>query len=167
MRKLNWLAAGLAAITLTSGALAQDDPKALFGARYAELRTAMQARDTAAIAKVITPDYTMTDIRGGSHDAAGLLALVGRMQAAGGTGERKIEGEVVSATITGSTATVKEKSDTKATRTGPDGKPQTMELILVSDDTWALVDGVWRLKTSVQKDLTVMRDGEEFFHQAN
>lgn len=165
MRINNWLAAGLVAAAFTTAAAAQDDPKILFGARYAELRTAMQASDVAGMAKVITPDYAMTDIRGESHDAAGLTALAQRMQ--GGAADRKTDAEVVSATVTGPSAAVRQKVSTSMTRNGPDGQPHKMQMIVVSDDSWVQVDGVWRLKASVQKDLTVMRDGEEFFHQAN
>ena len=47
------------------------------------------------------------------------------------------------------------------------GTPHQMELIVQSDDLWVRSDGVWRLKTSVQNDLTVRRDGEDLFHQGN
>ncbi|WP_176399736.1 DUF4440 domain-containing protein [Novosphingobium sp. B 225] len=166
MKRIRWFAAALALASLPALAPAQDDPKALFNARYAELTQAMQAKDVAAVAKVVTADYLMTDIRGDTHDAAGLVTLFERLSggSAGGT-QRK--SEVLSTTFTGASAAVQNKVETHSTRVGPDGAPHQMALIVVSDDSWTLIDGTWRMKSSVQKDLTIMRDGEEFLHQAN
>lgn len=165
MRFTHWLAAGFAVAAIASAAPAQDDPKALFAARYAELRAAMQAKDAAAIARIVAPDYAMTDIRGETHDAASLTKLADRMQ--GGAPDRTTEAEVLAAAVTGPTAQVRQKVNTRMTRVGPDGAPHKMEMIVLTDDTWVQIDGAWRLRTSIQKDLTVLRDGEEFFHQAN
>ncbi len=165
MRFTHWLAGGFAVAAIASAAPAQDDAKALFAARYAELRAAMQAKDAAAIGKVVTADYAMTDIRGEDHDVAALITLAERMQS--GAADRTTSSEVLSATISGSSAAVVQKVDTRMTRVGPDGAPHKVAMIVLSDDAWVLIDGAWRLKSSVQKDLTVLRDGEEFFHQAN
>lgn len=157
------LLAGFAVIAVASAAQAQTDPKAVFEPRYAELRAALETKDPAAVGKVVTPDYAMTDIRGDSHDVPGLIAMSDRMQGKNGT--RK--SELLSAAITGETAKVELKVDSTSTRQGMDGQVHQMELIAISDDSWVLIDGIWRLKSSVQKDLTVMMDGEERFHQAN
>lgn len=154
---------GFAIVAIASAAHAQDDPKAVFAPRYAELRAALEAKDPAAVGKVVTPDYAMTDIRGDSHDVPGLIAMSDRMQGKDAT--RK--SELLSATITGSSAKVELKVDSSSTREGLDGQQHQMELIAISDDSWVLIDGVWRLKSSVQKDVTVKMDGEERFHQAN
>jgi hypothetical protein len=50
-------------------------------------------------------------------------------------------------------------------RTGDDGKPHTMEMTSVSNDTWVKVGDDWRLKASVQKSMEVKRDGEVVFSQ--
>lgn len=162
MRRLSLLAVPLAMV-LAGTAQAQDDAKALFGARYDELAAGIEAKDAAAIAKVITPDYLLTDIRGETHDAQGLLTMGQRLNQTATA--RKRTREVLAAAITGEAAAVKLQVDTAMTRADPDGTPHQMELIVVSDDAWVRRDGVWRLKTSVQNDLTVKRDGEEVFHQ--
>ncbi len=166
MKRLHVFAAGLVLTSLSAMAPAQEDLKALFNARYSELTQAMQAKDAAAVARVVAPDYQMTDIRGDTHDAAGLVTLFERL-GGGAAGGAQRKSEVLSAAITGTSAAVQNKVDTQSTRTGPDGQPHQMGLIVISDDSWVLIDGAWRLKSSVQKDLTVMRDGEEFLHQAN
>lgn len=159
------LLAGAMTIVLAGSALAQDDARTAFAARYDELAAGIEARDAAAVAKVVTPDYAMTDIRGQVHDVQGLMTMGQRLNQT--ATDRKRTREVLAATITGETAAVKLKVDTAMTRADPDGTPHQMELIVQSDDLWVRSDGVWRLKTSVQNDLTVRRDGEDVFHQGN
>ena len=165
MRRLPILSLFLpAAVAIAAPAAAQDDPAALFQARYAELRSAMQAKDPAQIAAVIAPEYTMTDIQGEEHDAAAMNERMGRMPQGAG---RSVETKVLSATITGESAAVEQELSGGMTRAGPDGAEHKMELQLRSADTWALRGGKWLLVKSVQKELTVKRDGEVFMHQQN
>ena len=51
-------------------------------------------------------------------------------------------------------------------REGNDGEAHTMEMTSLTTDTWVRQNGVWLLKTSVQKDMSVARDGDVVFHQA-
>lgn len=153
-----------AALALSSPALAQADPAALFQARYADLRSAMQDKDAAKLSAVLAPDYTMTDIQGEEHDAAAMSERMGRMPQNAG---RSVETRVISATITGESAAVEQELAAGMTRAGADGMEHRMELQLRSADTWALRGGNWLLVRSVQKELTVKRDGEVFLHQQN
>ena len=153
-----------AALALASPALAQADPAALFQARYADLRSAMQEKDAAKLSAVLAPDYTMTDIQGEQHDAAAMTERMGRMPQSAG---RSVETRVLSATITGESAAVEQELTGGMTRAGADGVEHRMELQLRSSDTWALRGGNWLLVRSVQKELTVKRDGEVFLHQQN
>ncbi len=153
------------AVALASGAQAQVDAKATFQARYGELRTAMQAKDAAAVSKILAPDYQMTDIQGGTHDAAEVSQMMQRGPAA--DPERKTETTVLNATITGTTATVQQQMMFSGKRAGPDGAEHSMEVQILSDDSWVKSGDAWVLKSSLQKELTVKKDGEVFFHQAN
>ncbi len=178
----------VAAFALAAPALAQDDAKAGFQARYTELRTAMQAHDEAAIGAILTPDYAMTDVRGDTHTRADMLAGGGRMGGGrpGGPGaaradaakpdaakpadaarsERKIDQTVLSANVAGDVATVGQQLVMSGSREGDDGQPHTMEMTMLGTDTWVRQNGVWLLKASVQTDMTVKRDGDVVFHQA-
>lgn len=164
MRKLAVLV-GLIVLAVSGPAWAEDDAKTLFSARYDELAAAIEAKDPAAIARVVTPDYAMTDIRGEAHDAQGLMTMGQRLNQA--ATDRKRTREVMAAAVTGDTAMVRLKVDTSMTRADPDGSVHRMGLVVLSDDAWVRSDGVWRLRTSVQNEVTVQRDGEDVFHQQN
>ena len=159
------LTGAVAVVALASGAQAQTDPKAAFQARYGELRTAMQAKDAAAVGKILAPDYQMTDIQGGTHDAAEVSQMLQRAPAA--DPERKTETTVLNATVAGNTATVQQQMMISGKRADPDGAEHSMEVQILSDDSWVKSGDAWVLKSSLQKELTVKKDGEVFFHQAN
>ena len=105
-----------AAFAIAAPAAAQEDPAALFQARYADLRSAMQAKDPVQIAGVIAPEYTMTDIQGEEHDAAAMTERMGRMPQGAG---RSVETKVLSATITGESAVVEQELSGGANRAVP------------------------------------------------
>ncbi|MCZ8017994.1 nuclear transport factor 2 family protein [Novosphingobium sp.] len=163
MRFTPWLG-GIVAVALASAAAAQEDPKALFQARYDAFRGAMAAQDQAAVSAILAPGYTMTDIQGEVRDASAVSTLMQRMP--GGIGRNAVT-TVLEATVTGDTAAVKQQLAAKTTRPGPDGNDMALEFEVVSNDTWVKSGEVWLLKSSVQKDLTVKRDGEVFFKQSN
>lgn len=163
MRVSPWFGAIVAA-AIASSAAAQEDPKALFQARYDTFRTAMAAQDQAAVSSILAPGYTMTDIQGEVRDAAGVATLMQRMPGSMG---RDAKTTVLDATVTGDSAAVKQQLAAKATRPGPDGNDMTMEFEVTSNDTWVKNGDTWQLKASIQKDLIVKRNGEVFFKQSN
>lgn len=163
MRVSPWFGA-IVAVAIASAAAAQEDPKSLFQARYDAFRTAMSARDQAAVNAILAPGYTMTDIQGEVRDASGVTTLMQRMPASVG---RDAKTTVIEATVTGDTAAIKQQLAAKATRPGPDGNEMTMEFEVTSNDTWVKSGDAWQLKASVQKDLVVKRNGEVFFKQSN
>lgn len=169
MRLTPFLAPIMAVAMLSTPALAQEDAKAAFQARYAELRTAMEAHDAAKVSALIAPDYQMTDINGQVRDFAAVMERMNRMRqgaGAGAGGERKANTTVLSATITGDSAQVEQRFEGGGKRTGDDGEEHTMEMIVLSSDVWVKKGDAWLLQKSDQKDLTIKRDGEEFLHQA-
>ena len=78
-----WLAGAIIAVSIAASASAQD-AKALFEGRYAELSVATSARDTAALSKLMTADFVMTDIQGTDHTAAEMQGMMGRRPGGGG-----------------------------------------------------------------------------------
>ncbi len=163
MRVSHWLGA-IAAVALASSVAAQEDPKALFQARYDAFRAAMAAQDQAAVSAILAPGYTMTDIQGEVRDASAVAAMLQRMPAGMG---RDTKTTVLEATVTGDTAAVKQQLVAKASRPGPDGNEMAMEFEVTSNDSWVKSGDAWQLKASVQKDVVVKRDGEVFFKQSN
>ena len=172
-----WLAGAAIAVCLVGSAQAQD-AKAVFAARYAEMSAAMQAKDSAAVAKMMTPDFVMTDIQGNEHNASEMNGMMGRRGGGDSKGDAaaapaapepprpvpKIT--IVSAQIDGSTAKVEQQLEIHADRPGQDGKPMKLDITVLTDDVWVQSGGAWLLQSSDQKDVSVARDGDVVFHQA-
>lgn len=163
MRVSPWFGA-IAALVFAASASAQEDPKATFQSRYDAFRVAMAAQDQAAIGAILAPGYTMTDIQGEVRDAAAVAGMLQRMPAGMG---RDAKTTVLEVSVSGDSAAVKQQLATKASRPGPDGNPMNLEIEVSSNDTWVKNGDTWQLKTSVQKDVVVKRDGEVFFKQSN
>lgn len=163
MRANFWMG-GIVAIAVAGTAVAQVDPKAVFQARYDTFRAAMAAGDSAAVNGILAPGYQMTDIQGGVHDASGLAAMMQRMPAAM---SKNATTTVLEASVSGDSAAVKQELSAKGTREGPDGNAMNLEMSIVSNDTWIKTGDAWLLKASLQKNVTVKRDGEVFFTQSN
>lgn len=166
-RRTALFAAALTSIVLVAPAQAQaqDDAKTQFQARYGELRSAMEAHDTAAMGKIIAPEYTMTDIQGGTHTAAEVMERMAQMAGKTPDPARKVETTVLSAVVSGDSATVEQQLAGGGKRAGDDGAEHTMEMVMKGTDNWAKRDGTWVLVKSVQTGITVKRDGEVFFQQ--
>ena len=189
-----WMRGAFAAVAIVAAApaLAQADAKAPFEARYAELRTAMQARDEAAINAVLTPDYVLSDVQGETRTRADVATMGGRMggrgrgprpEGARGKGgpppagprpdgpppgerpQRKIEQTVLSAAINGSVATVQQQLVMGGQREGDDGEMHTMQMTMKATDVWVKQGEVWMLKASNQTEMEMQRDGEVVFSQ--
>ena len=194
-----WLAGAIIAVSFAASASAQD-AKALFEGRYAELSAATSARDTAALGKLMAPDFVMTDIQGNDHTAAEMQGMMGRGPGGRGPGGGGPGGDgprgpgpggggaggpggpgappaadaprpvpkitIVSAEIAGPTAKVEQQIEIHTTRPGPDGTPMKLDITVLTEDLWVQSGGIWLLKSSDQKDVSVARDGDVVFHQA-
>ena len=157
-----WLAGAAIAVSIAGAAYAQD-AKAVFEARYAELSAAQQAKDVAKLQTMTAPDFTMIDIQGNEHTGAEMREMMGKRP--GGAEGMVPKITIVSAAISGTTAKVEQQVEIHTTRTGPDGNPAKMDITVQTADEWVQSGGVWLLKTSDQRDVSVSRDGEVVFHQ--
>lgn len=162
-RLVGLLAGAVATVSLGAPAQAQDAAKAQFEGRYAELRTALEAHDAARLDTILAPEYQMLDIRGEARDRATVMERMAKMPQGP---DRKASTTVLSATITGDNAAVRQQLSAAMKRTGDDGEEHAMEIVVLSDDTWVKRGDAWLLARSEQKDMTVKRDGEVFFHEA-
>ncbi len=158
-----WLGGALIAISMAASASAQD-AKTVFEARYAEMNAATLAKDTAALTKLMAPDFVMTDIQGTAHNAAEMREAMGKMPGAGPGVAPKVT--ILSAAISGATAKVEQQMDLHMERAGPDGTPMKLDITVLSDDAWVQSGGVWVLQSNTQKDVSVARNGDVVFHQA-
>ena len=158
------LAGAAIAVSVVGSAYAQD-AKTTFDARYTEMHTAMQARDAAATNKLLAPEYVMVDIQGDEHPMAEVQEMMAKMPAAADPAQGP-KTTVLSATITGTTALVKQQMEVHVVRKDEAGTEMVLDVTILNDDTWVQRGGTWLLARSEQKDLTVKKDGEVAFHQA-
>lgn len=161
-RDFSLLAGALATVAIVAPAVAQD-AKAVLEPRYAELHAASEARDIAALGKILTPDYQMIDIQGETHTMAEMQDMFAKMPK---DPNMKPKYAIQTATITGTTATVKQQMDLHMSRPMEDGTTAEMDVTIISEDTWVQTGGTWMLQKTVQKDISVSKDGEVVFHQA-
>ena len=163
-----WLAGAAIAVSMASAAYAQD-AKAVFEARYAEMSAAMQAKDMAAVDKMMTPDFSMIDIQGTAHTAAEMREMMGKRPGSAGAPGAPVPAPkitITSAQISGTSAKVAQQTEVHVDRPGPDGTPMKLDVTVLTEDTWVQTGGAWLLQSSDQKDVSVAKDGDVVFHQA-
>ncbi len=145
------LAAGLAP------GLALADAKADFVARYAQLDAAVESREPETVQPFVTPDFSVTDIRGRTQP---LEAMLDRLAMIPVDPDRKESVTIDSVEVQGETAQVLQHRERGGSREGPDGQTHTMSFATASQDTWVQSPSGWRLKASVAQTMTVTRDGQ-------
>ncbi|MFM5954823.1 MAG: nuclear transport factor 2 family protein [Novosphingobium sp.] len=156
-----WLAGGILAVAMATAAYAQDD-QAAFEARYTQLRTAMLAKDRSAAESLLAADYQSTDIRGETHTRSEVLDRMAQIP----EGVDPPQNKVLKLTVAGDSAAVESQMTMHMKRPGEDGAEMKIDITVISDDTWVQRSGTWLLQKSVQKDMSVAKDGEVVFHQA-
>ena len=161
-RHFSLLAGAMATVAIVAPAFAQD-AKEVLAPRYAELHAASDARDLAAMGKLMAPEYEMIDIRGDSHTMAEMADMMAKMPQ---DPNMKPKYAILTAAITGTSATVKQQMDLTMSREMEDGTTAELDVTVISEDSWVQQGGVWLLNKTVQKDLSVSKDGEVVFHQA-
>lgn len=157
-----WLAGGAMIIATATAALAQDANSA-FDARYAELATAMLAKDSAKLTTILAPEFESTDLRGDTHNRAEALARMAQMPDGA---DFKPQTKVLSTKVSGDAAAVESQMTVQIKRPDQDGKEMALDIAITADDLWVQRGGAWLLQKTVQKEMTVSRDGEVVFRQA-
>ena len=163
----SWLAIASIALsaagTLGFAGIAQAQNAAVFDALYTQLHIATAAKDSAALAQLMAPGYRMTDIQGDTHGFAQVQERLAKLPS---DPARKPKITVLSVTVTGASALIKQRMELHMSRPGADGTPAELDITALSDDVWAPSGGTWQLLSSEQRDLSVSKDGEVVFHQA-
>lgn len=161
----HWLAGGAMIVAVAGAAHAQEDQKAAFEARYAEFTAAMMAKDGTKLGAMLAPDFESTDIRGETHNRAESIDNLAKMPPE--MADIKPVTKVLSVKQTGDTAAVESQMTMQLKRPDPSGEEMTLDIAVTGADTWIQRGGVWLLQKSVQKEMTVSKDGEVVFKQAN
>jgi hypothetical protein len=71
---------------------------------------------------------------------------------------------LLSVKVAGSTAVVNQRYDMKTVKTAADGSKTNIELISLSTDTWANVNGSWLLQKTVTNQLDYYKNGQLAMH---
>ena len=159
------LASGAMVVAVAGAAYAQEDPKAAFEARYTELTGAMMSKDKAKVGAMMAPEYEATDIQGNTHTRADSLDRLDKLPPE--MAAMKPVTKVISVKQNGDTAAVESQMTMQMKRPGEDGTEMTLDIAVTGNDTWVQRGGAWMLQKSVQKEMTVSKDGEIVFRQAN
>ena len=158
-----WLAGGAMIVALATTAQAQQDPKALFDARYGEINAAMIAKDAQKLGALLAPEYQSTDIRGETRTRAEVLERMGMIPAGV---DLRPETHAEAVTLDGDRATVTSKMTAQVERPDDKGGTMKLDIAVTAADTWVQRGGAWLLQNSVHQELAVSRDGEVVFRQA-
>ena len=161
----HWLAGGAMVVAVAGAAYAQEDPKVAFEARDSELSAAMLGKDGAKVGAILAPDFQSTDIRGDTHTRADSLARMADMPPE--MAQMKPVTKVLSVKQSGDTAAVESQMTMQMKRPDESGTEVTLDIAMSANDTWVQRGSVWLLQKSVQKEMSVSKDGEVMFKQAN
>ncbi len=161
----HWLAGGAMVVAVAGVAHAQEDPKLAFEARYTEMTGAMMSKDAAKLGAMLAPDFETTDIRGETHNRAQMIENLAKLPPE--MAQMKPTSKVISVKQTGDTAAVESQMTMQIKRPDESGNEITLDIAMTADDTWVQRGGAWLLQKSVQKEMTVSKDGEVVFKQAN
>ena len=136
--------------------------RATLDARYAAMKTAMEAHDAAALKSTLASGFSSVTMGGQSLNADQMIADVNRIPP---DPHRSSVTTVLSCTGSVKDLIVKQKYDMKVERPGQDGAPHHIELISLSTDTWVKPGATWLLQKTSTNDMTFYKDGKLVAHR--
>jgi hypothetical protein len=136
--------------------------KATLQTRYADLKSAMGARDDKAVAALLSSDFESIDASGQIQNTDQMLKELDALP----QDTRKVSTtELLSVTLAGKTAVVEQKYDMKTVKTAADGTSRNIELVTLSTDTWVSVNGTWLMQKTVTNQVDYYVDGKQVLHK--
>jgi len=136
--------------------------KAVLQSRYAVMKSAMAAHDGTAVDALLAPDFVSIDLMGQSETGAQLIAEVNALKP---DPNKESATTLLSVSVSGNSATVKQRYDMKTVKAGEDGVQHNVELITVSTDTWVKPVGQWLIERTVTNEMSYYRDGQLVGHK--
>ena len=79
----------------------------------------------------------------------------------------KPQTKVLAVKLAGDGAMVESQMTVQIKRPDQSGQEMALDIAISANDTWVQRGGTWMLQKTVQKEMTVSRDGEVVFRQAN
>jgi ketosteroid isomerase-like protein len=152
----------ISTIMVGSAFAAEPDLQPRLEAQYEALKAAMAARDSNAIAALLTPDFVTVDSSNQSKDATKMIEETAALPV---DPNKDSHTTLTNVNRNGDTAVVEQRYDMTTKRTGPDGSMQDIKLTTLSTDTWVNSNGFWRLKRSVTNQLDIAINGQTVIHK--
>jgi ketosteroid isomerase-like protein len=141
---------------------ADDSLRAALQSRYADLKAAMAAHDTAALAAIFAPDFVSVEVSGQSRGASEVIADLNAMKP---DPNKTSETTLITITPGANAVTVEQRFDMKSVATAADGRRYNIELVALSTDTWIRPAGVWLIQRTVTNELSFFNDGKLIAHK--
>jgi ketosteroid isomerase-like protein len=132
--------------------------------RYAAMKSAMAAKDEAAIRALLTNDFVSVDVNGNSQGAD---AMIKDVLALPPDPSRHSETTIESIRASGNTAVVEQRYHMTKETAAADGTKKAADLKTLSTDTWVDNQGVWRIAKTVTKQIDYVVDGITVAHKVS
>jgi ketosteroid isomerase-like protein len=152
----------ISTIMVGSALAAEPDLQPRLEAQYGALRAAMAARDSNAIAALLTPDFVSVESSNQSKDATKMIEETASSPV---DPNKDSHTTLTDVNRNGDMAIVEQRYDMTTKAIGRDGTMQDIKITTLSTDTWVNSNGVWRLKRSVTNQLDVGINGQAIIHK--
>lgn len=160
------LALILLGLTLAAPARADEAAdKAAFQQLYAGLHAANISRDKAKMKALLTADFQSIDLKDARMTADQMIDLILASPKPTPAAEQGPGTEVLSVTIAGEQAEVKQRYHLTGSRKSSDGVAHAMDMMARSRDIWVLKDGQWLLKETRTDEMELKADGLRVFYK--
>jgi len=130
--------------------------------KYAAMKTAIAARDSAAIAAMLAPDFQSIGVSGQSETASQMITDVNTLEP---DPDKVSTTTLTSVKSFANEVTVEQQYDMKTVKAAANGVTHHIELITLSTDTWVKAESVWLLKRTITDELSYFRDGQLVVHK--
>jgi Domain of unknown function (DUF4440) len=137
----------------------------VFEKRYAEMKEAMDRRDSKAVATLLAPEFVSEDVSGKVETAQQMLSEVSALPPQ--DPNKKSQTTLLSVKVVGNVASVTQRYHMTTTKAAPGGGTNSIELNAVSLDTWKLINGSWLQARTVTQQMDYLINGQSVVHKTH
>jgi ketosteroid isomerase-like protein len=143
-------------------ASAADDPVTVtLQARYAAMKIAMEAHDSAAISAVLAPDFVSVDVSGRSKNGSQMISEVVSLKS---DPNRSSHTTLISVDLNPPLAVVHQRYEMTTIKTDSDGTQHKIGVTALSTDIWVKSAGDWLIERTATEEMSLFQDGATVLH---
>jgi|CXWL01.1.fsa_nt_gi ketosteroid isomerase-like protein len=146
--------------TLTAHA---EKPMSTFEKLYAEMKEAMNRRDTKAVAGLLAPEFVSEDVSGKIETAQQMLSELSALPPQ--DPNKQSQTTLLSVKVVGNVASVTQRYHMTTTKIALGGGTKLVELNAVSVDTWKQIQGSWLQARTVTQQMDYLVNGRSVVHK--